>query len=435
MNLIARRLATSWTSGARRPPSPLNRYQTLPVVAVILILGLVVRSGWSAPEQSEVKKLPLPVLNEKLKHELLGYLRQNHKSPEDYVLAKLKDHQIVFLGEYHRIKHDVELVQRLIPRLYDAGIYHLGIEFGVYRDQSRVDKLINAPDYDEQAARDILFNWGVWWGYQEYLDIYRAAWELNHKLPRAAPRFRVVNLNAFADWSFVHTTADRNNAKVMKKVWPEGESDPFMASVIFKQFVEKGQKALIYSGIHHAFTRYKQPIVERGRFVRFGDVRMGNLVSEKLGTDRVFTICLHQPWRDANDQKEIYPAEGVIDALLFNETDLRPVGFDLVGTPFGALGGKGSAYEKGHEPFRLELYADGYIYTKPISQYHGVTTDEKFITATNLEQSITQFPNPEGKAKLADLKMKTPIDQLTKLLLEEGIKHDANIPQRFARFW
>jgi len=56
--------------------------------------------------------------------QLLGYLKQNHKSPEDYVLAKFKDHQIVFVGEYHRIKHDAEFIQHLIPRLYEEGIKH-----------------------------------------------------------------------------------------------------------------------------------------------------------------------------------------------------------------------------------------------------------------------------------------------------------------------
>jgi len=42
------------------------------------------------------------------------------------------------------IKHDPELVQALVPLLYKAGVYDLGIEFANYSDQALIDKLINA---------------------------------------------------------------------------------------------------------------------------------------------------------------------------------------------------------------------------------------------------------------------------------------------------
>ena len=72
-------------------------------------------------QKPEVKKLPLPVLDSKLQAELLGYLEKNFRTPEDYVLSKFKDHEIVFIGEYHRIRHDVLLIQHLIPLLYKSG--------------------------------------------------------------------------------------------------------------------------------------------------------------------------------------------------------------------------------------------------------------------------------------------------------------------------
>ncbi len=111
----------------------------------------------------------------------------------------------------------------------------------------------------------------------------------------------------------------------MKKVFFEGDSDEFMAKTIIKEFIEKGQKALIYSGIHHALARYKQPIIDKGKFVRYVEERMGNIIYNRLG-ERVFTIFLHAPWSDKNYQNEIYPVDGVIDALLF-DSQLRPVGF------------------------------------------------------------------------------------------------------------
>lgn len=390
----------------------------LPVLA-----GLALASGATIKAQETTPaKIPLPVLDAKLEADLSDYLNKHLLSPEDYILGKFKDHQIVFVGEYHRIRHDVLLIQHLIPLLYRAGIYNLGIEFGVNHDQERVDKLINAPAYDEQAAREIMFDWAPYWGFKEYMDIYRAAWELNHALPAGAPRFRIVNLNCRADWSVVKTAADHDDREVMKKVWFEGDSDTFMAGVILREFAATGQKALVYSGIHHAFTRYRQPIYFRGKFVRFVEDRMGNRVRDKLG-DKVCTVYFHAPWPDKTYDQELYPAGGVIDAFFAKHPDLRPVGFDLAGSPFGELAGPGSIYEEGYDPFTLKLFADGYVFTEPLSQYQGVTVDEKFITEANFKRAVEQVGNPEFRSRVTGVAM-----------FLDGIKGDADMARRFRMF-
>ena len=43
------------------------------------------------------------------------------------------------------------------------------------------------------------------WGYQEYIDLYKAAWQLNHGLPAGAPPFRVVGLNVRQYWESLKT--------------------------------------------------------------------------------------------------------------------------------------------------------------------------------------------------------------------------------------
>src|SRR4030065_1535909 len=88
-----------------------------------------------------------------LKNELLAYLKTKGMSSEDYVVSKFKDHDIVFLGEHHFIKHDVEFVQSLIPVLYRNGIMDLGIEFGCYELQAEADALLAADAYDEEGGR------------------------------------------------------------------------------------------------------------------------------------------------------------------------------------------------------------------------------------------------------------------------------------------
>ncbi len=389
------------------------------LAAGLIVLGLVRTSG----QETAPAKIPLPALDPKLEADLSAYLRKSFQSPEDYILGKFKDHQIVFVGEFHRIRHDTLLIQRLIPLLYKAGVTDLGIEFGVNRDQDRVDKLITAPVYDEQEARNILFDWSTFWGFKEYEDLYRAAWEVNHGLPAGAPRFRVVNLNCVTDFSYVKTEADQRNREIMKKVWPEGDSDTFMAEVIFREFVNKGRKALVYSGIHHAFTRYKQPIYDQGKFVGFVQGRTGNRVRDRLG-DKVCTIYLHAPWMNKTYDKQIYAAGGLIDAFFARHPDQRPAGFDLAGGPFGELSGPGSIYEEGYDPFSLKLFADGYIFTKPLSQYQGVTVDDKFITEANLKRAVEQVGNPEFRPRVTSV-----------AVFVKAIEGDANIPNRFREFY
>jgi hypothetical protein len=219
---------------------------------------------------------------------LAKYLKSHWKSPENYVISKFADHDIVFIGEYHRIKHDVELIHKLIPRLYKAGIYNLGIEFGCYEHQDKVDQLITADTYDENTARWLMFQQLSSWGYKEYEDIYRVAWQLNRSLRKRARKFRVVNLGYGPNWP---ARKEEMTSADWDKVWWNGDPDEHMAGVVVKEFVNKGQKALIYSGNRHASTQYHQPIYdfEKKKFIRFNTTRMGNLVFNQIGY-RAFNI-------------------------------------------------------------------------------------------------------------------------------------------------
>jgi hypothetical protein len=332
--------------------------------------------------------------------EIASYLEGHNQSPEDYVLSKFETHDIVFLGERHRLKHDVALVRNLIPRLYDHGIYNLGIEFADFADQAEIDRLINTGTYDESLARRIQFDWWPFWGYQGYIDIYKAAWELNRTLPSEARRFRVIGLNADADWSHVWTEKGRKDPEVMKKVLPHGDVDPFMANTILREFVDKGEKALIYSGCNHAYTRYHQPIynVEKDSLVRLNSLRMGNLVYDSIG-DRCFNISLHSPWPAASSfSRAVLAADGYIDSLIaILPPGKRRAGFDVIGTPFERLPGSTSYWKHGYDDFQMRMYCDGYIIQMALKDYRGVSVADGFINESNRLAAISQSANPRTK--------------------------------------
>jgi hypothetical protein len=376
------------------------------------------------------KRIPLPKLEPRVAAELTTFLDQNALSPEEYVISKFQDHDLVFLGEFHRIQHDALLVQNLIPLLYKAGIRHLGIEFACAAHQADIDSLLFAPTYDESLARNIFWRQWVFWGFQEYIDILKAAWRFNRSLPAGRLPFRVLGLNARMDWNYVWTPEERNYPEIMKKVLPDGDSDEVMARTIQREILDKKEKALIYSGFNHAYTRFHQPIVDEktGELRRSANTRMGNRIYDQIG-DRCFLIILHSPWEPArrDGRHHVYAVEGVIDALFAQRPpEKRRVGFDVKGSPFGRLSDHTSVWSRSSKDFRLENYCDGWIFQKPLSQYEGCTVPDAWFTEANRLEAIGQIANPDPRVKHKNRTVES---------LMESLRDDTNFQKRFEELW
>lgn len=399
----------------------------LGVVAVTLLVWLTpgcrarVEGETLAEAEPQVEGRALiepPALEPKLQAELDAWLAERGKDPVDYVVGLFADHDVVFLGEQHRVKHDPLFVGSLIEPLYGAGVRTLAIEFGRREDQALIDSLANAGEWDEALARTIVFNQFVVWGYREYVGVYRAAWEVNRSVGPDASRFKVLALGDSPDWSLIQKPEDRDNPEIMRRVW-RGAGEEHWARVILDE-VEAGEKVLVYSGIHHAISEYQQPIVREGEFVRFETTRMGNHVYDAIDK-RAVTVFLHAPWSGPGgyDDEMVHPADGVIDALMLNRSGgPYAVGFSLGDSPFGELRIENAVYRHGYDDFRLSQFADGWIYTKPISEYEGVTPIASWINETNIEMARLQMPNPDFR--LASIGR-----------FNAAIAQDANIPRRW----
>jgi len=338
-----------------------------------------------------------PPIDPALKASLASWLAEHSKPPTDYVVGLFGSHDVVFLGEAHYLKHDLLFVQSLFEPLYRAGVRTFATEFARREDQALIDSLLAKPTWDEGLARTIVFSQFVLWGYQEYVDLFRAGWELNRKLAPGAPRFRILGVNDSPDWSYFRTRADMDVDSLKAKVW-RGGGEEHWAQVILDA-VGAGEKVLVYSGIHHALSGFLHPIVIDGKFVRFEDRRMGNFVYRKLGK-RAVTVFLHAPWPGPKgmDDRWVCAADGVIDALMQGlPSGPRAVGFDLAGSPFGNLRVRNALYARGYDDFRPSMFCDGWIYTQPISSNQGVTPIQGWINAGNLERARAQSPNPDWR--------------------------------------
>ncbi len=85
-----------------------------------------------------------PPIDPVLQSKLAAWLEVEGDAPEDYVVGLFSDHDVVFLGEQHRVKHNVLLVQSLIEPLYETGVRTLATEFGRREDQALIDSLLSA---------------------------------------------------------------------------------------------------------------------------------------------------------------------------------------------------------------------------------------------------------------------------------------------------
>ena len=101
--------------------------------------------------------------------------------PVNYVSNLFSSHEIVFVGHNLPSRKTGLFLQQLIPAVNKAGVYLLGIEWACMDDQSLLDELVNADQFDEGIARSALFRWGLRYhfAFVEYLDILRAVWAVN----------------------------------------------------------------------------------------------------------------------------------------------------------------------------------------------------------------------------------------------------------------
>lgn len=326
----------------------------------------------------------------------VSYLKSHYQTPSEYIVSKFEKYDVVFLGEDHRIKDNLLMVQGLIPELYKNGVYNIGMEFGSSEMQAKMDSLVCAPEYDVQLAREMMFYYNTGWAYVEYMDVARAAWEFNRTLPEGKPKFRVLNLSYRFNWPGYSGQYPES----MKRLYNQGHFELFRADVVEKEVVEKGEKVLILTGALHSYTKYQVSVCDAlsEGFVRFDWGTFGNIVYERH-PEKTFTILLHHPLSNYPGKMPwvVSPADGNIQKIMA-KCGNKPCGFDLEGTPLGDLRDH-SRVSIGRPDFKMSDFYDGYVFMKPFNKLSGCTVDTLFLTPENFGEAVKYFPDPDWHAK------------------------------------
>ena len=339
--------------------------------------------------------VPKPYVPKETVATLSDFMNTSAKAPEEFLVDHLRDHRIVFVGEYGQIKQQIMLLHSAIPLLHKNGITHIGVDFALYEDQKEIDRILSAEEYDEEAVHAVLFNRMVIWGFQEYADVFRVAWELNRGLKPGETPFRIVGLNVHQNWQVVESERDVNKPEILAQVFEEGIPDAFMADVIQKEFIGRGKKALIYVGMQHAFTDFVAiQYRENAEKNELSETRrLGNIIYDSIGED-ASTVMMHSPWPYKRAQLlAVFPANGVFEKL-FEELppEAHQVGFPVDGTTIEEFAAGRSDFAYKYDGLKLSDMCDGYLLFGPIEGYEMVTPILNFINDGNIDRANTNFP-------------------------------------------
>lgn len=332
----------------------------------------------------------------------VAYLGEHGTTPVKYVVDKFKRHDVVILGEPHRIREVCEFVSELIHPLYhQSGVRILAMEVFKYKNTALANQLVTGKTYDEELALSLLRDCG-WpeWGFQEYIDILKAVWQVNKDLPPDAEKFRVVCLDS--DWDGSALRTGRQLWKLPGIFWRMFTRDEFMAKVFEREVLQKGEKALAHVGAHHDFTHYRQPVVRKGELIAEVSPRFGCILHDKYD-DRVFQVALHR-WHGPPEtvtRGENVPFQQPFGGLLeevFAKNDNTPVGFDVNGSPFALLRDDKSYYFAFQNHVTFSDIARGYVFLKPLNELNNVTWAKGFVNERNFD-TLKDFLQKRGKIR------------------------------------
>ena len=356
----------------------------------------------------------------------VAYLKANGKPPIEYVVDKFKQHDVVILGEPHQVKEVCEFVSQLIePAYHQGGVRYLAMEVFKYKNTALANQIVTGESYDEESALQLLRDCG-WpeWGFQEYIDILKAVWQVNQKLPPEAEKFKVVCMESDWDGSVLRT--GKSLWKLPGIFYRMATRDKFMAKVLDWTVVKKGKKVLVHVGANHDFTHYRQAVARNGELIAEVSPRFGYILYEKYG-ERIFQVCLHyqhtQPeelTRGDNSLGTRQPLGGLLEEM-FVLNDNIPVGFDVVGSPFASLRDNESYYFTYQKYVVFSDIARGYVLLKTMKQLHGVSWADGFVNKENFEQ-WEDFLCRRGKIKKNECQTPEELNKRMKLWHDEKMK-------------
>lgn len=128
--------------------------------------------------------------------EIVQYVREHAEPPKSFILGAFEAHRIVFVGDVHPAAEPKRLVAQLVPELKARGLLDVLVLEVPYEQQPVIDAyLASNPEEANLLVSHPLTLRAHWGAAEEYLEIYRAVWSVNRRLPPGS-RIRIVAVDA-----------------------------------------------------------------------------------------------------------------------------------------------------------------------------------------------------------------------------------------------
>lgn len=352
----------------------------------------------------------------------LDYLDESGEDPEDYIVKKCKEHQIVILGEMHHQRETQLFFHDIIPRLYhEADIRYVILEVPLVTHNDKLERLVTGKIFDQDLAMEIIRGEGFSdWGDKEYWEILKTVWNLNQRLPEDRDPMRLIGVEIHFDFKL--NKLWEGNKLDDEKLIDQAESqrpllykrDELMAAAIEQYVLDNKGKGIVLVGANHSFTHYAQPrfITEKLPVPKTGNnkkpsdymylwPRMANILYQKHG-DKIFQILIHSSLRKAgirnkyNGTRHEPVLTEVIEGIMSYRNN-KPIGFDVFDSPFGLLRDSHVNYFHYQSSVKMSDISRGYIFLEPLENISFSTWLDGFISE---ELYISSIPYREYYDKL-----------------------------------
>jgi hypothetical protein len=292
----------------------------------------------------------------------LNYVKNNAVDPSAYVINKLRDHDIVILGEMHEEEDNLDFISKNISKFYhDGGIRIFATEFVRSHNNKIINEIVTAKKFDYNKVVAIYRDYAWIWGFEGYIDIIKSIWELNNSLPADEEKLKIVGLDfEWQDWSGakVESTEDR---------------DKYMADMFINTYGKANSgKAIIHTGFNHSCWDFLG-----------NGIRMGYYLHQEYG-NRIFQICLHHNFDIGNSVQSTndFYIPTFIDEIYYSNNK-KPMGFDIIGSPFENL--KDNISNDSQTVFGK--ITEGYIVLKSLSEIKQTSFISDFVDSSNFEKA------------------------------------------------
>ena len=334
------------------------------------------------------------------KSEIQTYLSQvDSSSPLQYVAEKFDTHSVVFLGEFHKRKQDLDFFKQIIPYLYlTKDIKIIGWEFGAADYQKMADSVVPASVFVRAKAIAIMRNSMYDWCFEDYLDVFKTIWQLNKTILQDSNKIKFLQLNKpFAPkrWNSLNDTVRLNERKT--------SFDNILPIIVEKEVIQKNKKILIYCGWNHSLTRLQTP---KFFFLKEKEGRAGELLFNKYST-KICQLWLVAPFpprwwwykelTNNNNIKYVYPFEGVFNQLY--DTLKKPFFLDAKNAAFADLKDYNSFYAfDTWGGIKLKNFCDGAVMLAPFDKVDPINIISDWVTTQQqLEDVKKVLPDQDAK--------------------------------------